>query len=466
MAPPEAASQQSGRLANFRLIPRIDTYPAVIAFVQTIPGKIVLLALFGLGLTRVADNWWPVTLWLTLITFLPDLRRLLVSAAALAFALHPASQTWNGIMTIVLVVGVGALLFQAVVRWPRSWYGRSPVLVLLSGYSALVIFLSYVPSTAKYYRFGWEFTYVLSTYVWFIGYSLFDAKMARHDGIGLQLGTYRPFWGSSNTPVAKGSAYLRRIEADDDHQLAVIQLKGLKLLAWSILITVFAKYFNYFVYGYLRIATFDQALFLSATRNPLPWYACWASLFANFFGGIILLAGWGHMIVACCRMAGFNALRNTYRPLSSRTVAEFFNRYYFYFKELLVEFFFYPTFLRFFKGHKKLRVIAAIFAAACFGNAFYHFGRDLIFIHDLGIAHALAGYQVYLFYCVVLASAISYSQLRERPARPAGFLRGQLLPSISVVLFYCVLDVFGSTQRNFPLSEHFRFLGHLFNLNL
>ena len=36
-------------------------------------------------------------------------------------------------------------------------------------------------------------------------------------------------------------------------------------------------------------------------------------------------------MIACVRMAGFRALRNTYRPLESRTVAEFWNRYAFYF---------------------------------------------------------------------------------------------------------------------------------------
>jgi hypothetical protein len=159
-------------------------------------------------------------------------------------------------------------------------------------------------------------------------------------------------------------------------------------------------------------------------------------------------------------------LRNTYRPLSSRTVAEFFNRFYYYYKELLVDVFFYPTFLRYFKRNGKLRLVAAIFAAACFGNAFYHFVRDLGFIQKLGLVRALVGYQVFVFYCVALATAISISRLRRRGPAPTGFIRGKLWPSFSVGVFYCLLDIFGSTERNYPLTEHFRFLAHLFNLNL
>jgi hypothetical protein len=65
----------------------------------------------------------------------------------------------------------------------------------------------------------------------------------------------------------------------------------------------------------------------------------------------------------------------------------------------------------------------------------------------------------------VLGTALSISQLRRR-APQSGFIRGRLLPATWVVLFYCLLDVFGSTQRNYPLTEHFRFLGHMFGINV
>ncbi len=92
---------------------------------------------------------------------------------------------------------------------------------------------------------------------------------------------------------------------------------------------------------------------------------------------MLTLSIWGHIIIATCRMAGFKALRNTWSPLQSKTIAEFWNRYYYYFKELLVEFFFYPTFLRFFKTKPRLRMFMATMAAAGLGNMLYHFFRDI-----------------------------------------------------------------------------------------
>jgi len=458
------------RLKQFRIIPRLEAHPAVVSFAQTVAGKFVLLALFGAGMAYFVKDWLALSLCLALFTFIPSRRRLLVTVSTLMFTFAVPWRSfplkWYTVSMIMLSMALSGMFFWCAAKFPRSWYGRRPVFALLSSYAALILAASCIPQSWTLWGPLWLFAHFFSTYVWFIGYSLLDHNAADRDPFQFQLGSYRPFWGSTNTPFAKGAAYLRRIEAKDGKQLAVTQLKAVKLLSWALLILLFGRLFDYCIYQYLGIPPFQMALALSVKRTPLPWYVCWASLIAGFFGGIISLCVTGHSIIACCRMAGFNALRNTYRPLSSRTVAEFFNRYYFYFKELLVDFFFYPFFLRYFKKNRKLRLVAAIFAAACFGNAFYHFGRDLIFIQRLGLVGAIVNYQVYLFYCLVLATGISISQLRHRNPAPAGFIRGQLLPSTLVVFFFCLLDVFGSTERNYLLSEHFRFLSHLFNLNL
>ncbi len=71
--------------ADFRLIPRIETFPRVVAFAQTVTGKLVLLAAFGLGL-RFFDSLAGVLqllLPLALITFMPEYRRFVLALAPL-----------------------------------------------------------------------------------------------------------------------------------------------------------------------------------------------------------------------------------------------------------------------------------------------------------------------------------------------------------------------------------------------
>jgi hypothetical protein len=470
VSPEVLPSRNFSGLANFRIIPRIETYPAVVRLAQTVPGKIILLALFAVGLRFATPDWIPVAAALAVITFFPSWRRILVTIATLVFTfVLPWSKYLHPVYTsalLVFVIAIGAVLFWLSIELPKSIIGRHPIVVLLTGFSLLLIFASSVPNNTRWYLTVWDFTATFGVYLWFIAYSLLDRRSPGRDDFALQLGTYRPFWGPTVVPVPKGATYWRRIEAKDAEQLAVVQLKGLKLLAWSLLITVFSNYFVQFVHGYLAIPTMGTEFLRSVHRVPDPWYVCWATLFCEFFQEILSVAIWGHRLVACARMAGFNALRNTYRPLSSRTIAEFWNRYYFYFKELLVDVFFYPVFLNYFKSHKKLRLAVATFVAAGFGNAFYHFVFGVQYIAQLGLWRAFLGYHVYMFYCTVLATAIAISQVRTRRAPPSGFIRGQVAPAFCVILFYCLIHVFDYPDRQYPITEHFRFVAHLFNLNV
>jgi len=359
---------------------------------------------------------------------------------------------------------VGGLLFWCAVRFRQSEFGRQPLLMLLTTYALVVCFASVFLGSFPGSIAVWQFVAVFGLYLWFIGYALLDRDSRDRDPFGLQLGTFHPFWGSTNTPFPKGSAYLRRIEAHTPERLAITQLKGLKLLAWALVLAQVLWAFQWIVHRQLAIPTFVMAFEHGVQRAPYPWFVCWASLVAAFVEALLSLSVMGHGIIAGCRVAGFAALRNTYRPLESRTIAEFWNRYYFYFKELLVDMFFYPTFMRFFKRRPKIRLFAATLAAASFGNAYYHFFNEPDPIAKLGFWKAIVAYLPYLFYCLVLGVAIGVSQLRKRKPIPAGWLRGRLVPSLAVALFYCLLHIFADTSRAYPIQEHFRFLLHLFNL--
>jgi hypothetical protein len=458
----ESAARKS---TQFRLIPRIETFPTVVSFAQTMLGKTVLLAAFGLGLCFFTADLLQVLSLVVLLastTFVPEYRRFILAVCPIFIVLVQVVDSPLLVGLKLALIASGILLFWCARRWPASWFGRRPMMFLLSGFSLLILLgCAAAPSTLNY-KLIWSLVGVAASYVWFIGYALTDRNAKPSTDTSLEIATLRPLWGSSNTPFPKGAAYLRRIEARDEQQLAIVQLKGLKLLAWAILLSIVSSLWYRFFHTFLRVPTTTETLAMSVQRLPLAWSVRWESQILSFLESILSMSIFGHRIIACCRMAGFNALRNTYRPLSSATVAEFFNRFYFYFKELLVDFFFYPTFLRYWKGKRRLRLVFATFAAAFFGNAFFHFTRDWSIIRDLGLKQALENFQVYLFYCFILAAALSISQLRKRGPRPTGFVRGRVLPAFSVGMFYCLLDVFGSTERNYPLIEHLRFLASLF----
>jgi hypothetical protein len=479
-------------LRRFRVIPQLDTYPGVVTLVQSTRGRILLLSCAAIGLRLAEKQWLPVTICLVFMTFLPAGRRQVLTFCTLFWATwlsgqeassHFVTLTHVGrsselAMFIIAaslrgaVLGVGAGLFYGATKYPNSLLGKRPLLLLLGGFFTLILAASYIAVPLAVHNAVWLFLNVFATYLWFIGYSLLDRNSINRDRFSLQLGTFQPFWasldtpftkGSTVTPFVKGAAYLRRIEAKSSEELAITQLKGLKLLGWALVLKLVSHELKHFLHGYLGIATYDQILGMSLHRVPFHWYVGWASLLAFFFEDVLDMAVYGHIIVAGCRLAGFRALRNTYRPLESRTIAEFWNRYYFYYKELLVEFFFYPAFMRYFKGRRKARLFFATFAAASIGNMYYHFCRDLYFVTDLGFWKAFAGFQTFAFYTVLLAVGIGISQWIEPQPRPGGWVRTQLWPSVRVIAFFSLLHVFDDVSRTIPLSEHFRVLVQLFN---
>jgi hypothetical protein len=452
---------------GLRLIPRIETYPAVLAFAKTFVGKLMILGLFGIGLWYLNWHYRALTLVLAVITAFPRHRRVLLTASTLVWACglwwrwadHPQ------LIQVAIVLVVAQLLFWLATGFRNSWFGRRPVAGLLAGFALLVLLANYLPRGGSLRTVSWHFLTVAAAYLWFIAYSLLDISSKSCDPFTLQVGTYQPFWGSTAVPFVKGAAYLRRIEAQNAEQLAVTQLKGLKLLVWAVILNLFLwKAFLPVVHAYIGIPLYDDIFDLSMRRAAFPWYLGWASLIAHFFERLAELSIMGHRIVASCRMAGFMALRNTCRPLASRSIAEFWNRYYYYFKELLVDCFFYPTFMRYFKRRGHWRLFAATFAAASFGNAFYHFFSSLHYIEELGFWRALEGFQSYIFYTIVLAVGISISQVRERKIENLSWIRGRLIPALCVTGFYCVLSIFGDSSKRYPIQECFRLLAHLVNL--
>jgi hypothetical protein len=456
-------------LWHFRLIPRIETYPRVLLFAQTIAGKLAILALFGIGAYYLLPHWKPLILCLAVITALPQYRRILLTVSTLLWACgiwwrwtdHPR------LVEAAILFTLAALLFWLAILLPNSWFGRRPVATLLIGFALSVFLASHLPRGGSLRAVSWDFLTVAGAYLWFIAYSLLDISSKSRDPFTLQVGTYHPFWDWASTylPFAKGAAYLRRIGAQNAEQLAVAQLKGLKLLLWSVILDVLLKKaFRPVVYGYMGIPLYADLFELSVHRVAFPWYLGWASLVANFLESMMGFSIWGHRAIASCRMAGFLALRNTYRPLASRSIAEFWNRYNYYFKELMVDCFFYPTFMRCFKKRGRWRLFVATFVAAGFGTSFYAFFSGLNYIEELGFWRALEGFKAYIFYTIVLALGIGISQVRDRTFANSGWIRGRLIPALSVTGFYCVLSIFDHYLKRYPIEECFRFLAHLFNL--
>jgi len=469
----------------------------LVQLAQHAGGKMLLLAVFAFGLYLHGSRWWlELLLILAAMSFWPQFRRPLLTAATIYWLISSHTRlewgllrnvfdvqglatttSWSsyGLSIVVTTIAFCVTYYYLVKRSRGSWLYRRPVATLLAGYIILLTIASYAPLSATQQAYLWGFLIILGNYIWYLAYSLHDRNAVPGTTFIYQLGHYQPFWGGSNTPFPKGAAYLRKIEAKNAEELAISQLKAIKLLYWAFILSIVLGIFNMAVYGkpfynltlpdHLAIPSVHDALAHTRSGEPYYWYINWAVVLVNFIKAMLTLSIWGHIIIATCRMAGFKALRNTWSPLQSKTIAEFWNRYYYYFKELLVEFFFYPTFLRFFKTRPRLRVFMATMAAAGLGNMLYHFIRDIHIIMGLGIWGALKAFHVYIFYSLLLGTAIGLSQLRNQHRKQSThWLKTYITAPATVLGFYAICHVFGAPYSGYGLDVYFQFLMHMINI--
>ena len=420
---------------------------------------------------RIID-WWqtrcgPLLDWLTpvrrrsilallaIIVCFKELRKA-VHDAAVPLAL-PQTPT-EFALTVLLLIGLSWLMFQLATRFAElpAVVRKHPQLALHTFYWGFLAVLWISGTTHPVIlAIGLMAPFML----WRFGYLFMAAQYGRIAGTRFSdhLLVLWPAYGGSNTPYGNGLGYLARSEATDRESLARSQLAGIKLILLGTFLDIVRGAFKAFVYGpgtpltetfgglTLGIPKLD-GLVAAGGHAASPLQA-WLSIYCELIFQVLRHAITGHMIIGVVRIFGFNVFRNTYKPLLAESIVAFWNRYYFYFKELMANFFFLPTFTRLgrlFRHWPNLRLFLAVFAAAFVGNMYYH----LLNLNDQLVAgnviESVYSLRSRFFYCFLLALGIFVSMFREQrragQAPAPGRLR-QMLRIAGVWTFFSLIFI-------------------------
>jgi hypothetical protein len=454
------------------LIPKIEADPRVVAFAQTTAGKIAILASAAVLFYFRGVRDPIVVAVLAGIIFLPRHTWTLMAIGGIYWMPSVIQGQFNlsqRITGTALAIVIAALLWIMVQQWPKGWIARNPRLSLLGIFAATLAAAVAIPGARTSANVLWPLVASLAACLWIFSLALTDRAQTTTgwlDPIRQNAAMFFSFFPAafaSTTPFFKRPSAMRRMEAKNPEERAIVQLKGLKLLAWSILLSLVWATLDT-VTAAIGIPKLQDAIAASTAHHPPAWYLCWASLLDEFFDSALRIALWGNTVVAGCRLAGFRLLRNSYRPLESRTIVDFWNRYYYYFKELIADFFFYPVYMRCFKKHPRVRVLFATWVAVGLGIPLFHFVRDIGVVREIGLWRAVIGYHVLMVYGTLLSIGIGVSQIRKMSAprdRQGSFLRTRVLPITGVILFFCFVQVFADLRRDVPIQEHLLFLTRL-----
>ncbi|HJT80959.1 MAG TPA: hypothetical protein VJ719_07170 [Chthoniobacterales bacterium] len=312
--------------------------------------------------------------------------------------------------------------------------------------------------------------------LWRVGYMMMTAQHGKMTGTRFadHLFYCFPVWTRADVPYGKGWDYLSANEARDADGLAKSQLAGVKLFLLAGLWTMARDLVEGVIFG--TDNAYRRLLGTVALPRPGELFAhpeshsvavSWASLYFELFQHVLALAVLGHIIIGWMRFFGFNVFRNTYQPLLAQSVVEFWNRYFYYFKELLVNFFFYPTFTRYFKGRPRLRLLAAVFAAAFAGNIYYHCVALKGPLVRGNLIEVWAAMQSRVFYSFLLAAGIGVSMLREqsraRQKKPARGIARQIFAIFLVWTFFAIIHIWARDDPD-SFVARCRFFVGLFRL--
>lgn len=359
---------------------------------------------------------------------------------------------------VVAFLALAGLALDLHRRLRTSLFGRRPLLCQFAALALLLLLgLQLEPGTIAHAGL-WTLVAIYSGAFFFLAYAFADQRGKDETPVPWRLGFMRPFWGGPSIPF-KGLTYLKTFEARTPEALAATQLRALKLIAWALVLLGLNALLGRLLYDVADWPTLNEALSLIASGQSLDPLTSWAVMLKNFVMTILTVGAFWHVLVAVIRMAGFAIPRNMARPLTARSIAEFWNRYLFYFKEVLVDFFFYPAFARWFKRHPRLRIACATFCAAFIGNVLFTLVTQAHIVAELGPLAYLERFESYIFYAFVLGLALIASQLRRRKPRPEdGVLRYSILPRVGVIGFFAIMLVFADETGHLGLSERFDFL--------
>jgi len=384
-------------------------------------------------------------------------------------------------LVIGALFGVLWAYYRAAVSFARlpGWVRRHPQVSLhLSFWAFLSLLWLALPAAGITRTIGLGIAIVIPFLIWRLGYLLLSAQRGRMAGTGFgdHLMYLWPAYGGTETPYGKGLDYLSRNEARDEEALARSQLAGIKLFVlaglWSLLLDLMST----LVYGdlngplgdvlggfHLGVPRLNHLLQQSGGASP---GLAWASIYCELIWQVLRLAVRGHVIIGTLRLFGFNVFRNTYKPLLAESISAFWNRYFYYFKELLSELFFMPVFARWFRGWNRLRLFVAVMAAAGFGNLYYHVLKqdELLLAGDF---EALwLRYRSRAVYCALLAIGIFVSMLREQSRRgvpPPPGLHRRVIRIAGVWTFFGLIYIWHGNYGVDPWARA-QFLLQLFGL--
>ena len=437
-------------------------------------GKCVLIALGSAGLfLGDVDHWKYASSVLALVCFAPKWRKKILGLAALVSipllgnrasiylsraAGHAQVSGWLSSDLFFGIIAAGTIIAASKFSdWARS-HKLNPIWPPLGFYLVIRIFESLLPMGSVVLYLMLVLSYFVATYsfTWIMDIS--SQRSDREKGILQSLGWYNPLWLTSSfiVPLTGHHYWEQEDQAARSDQVALARIKGLKLLYWGVVLTFVRDLIEAIAYGGSRWPILYDlrtpfgyvppiAHALSMIRyTEFSVIQAWSIVLIDFAMLTVTFVASGHVAVGVYRMLGFDLPRNTQHLFKTRSVADFFQRYYHFYKEFILKYFFYPAFFLGPRAYPRLRIFLATLLSVGVVNGLVGFFLDY---SPSGIEYSLLNElnsnKSHLIYCLLMSAGIAASLILnlDRTPEPISGLR-RLWILLRVFMFFAVIRVF------------------------
>lgn len=483
---------------HLRCIPALEKIPRLVCMVESVSGRVVWALLFAVLLTfpgrldpfltlgilflAVSSLTRPVKLvlfffWLPLTGFflrIPNSWGLLPRAEAVRelnlvvteFIHLPeftAQLACRGALALLL------LAFIAAGRFFRFSLSFGALFIVWLG---LVLCALFIPENSGSYPFAWTLMFYFGQSLFALSYfSLFSAGQAgKRILTGLAMATQALSTGS-NFPMIRNPDEL---SATSRAELAVCQIKAMKLLIWSkvidtaraVIVSLFFAENSLSQLYFSWIPTLSWPNYTSTGIDTylsmgLPLGQIWATVLVNALCFTLLLSSFTGYSIAVLRLSGIYVPRAVFRPYLAQTFNGYFRRLLYFYSEILIYFFFFPAWraLRSLVSDKFYRRMLSLFFAVFAGGLVFHALENSDYVLYFG-ARDTAGFlvsQIPYFLAVAVVSCASASGIFTKVMPLPRFIR--IVPIFFVHAL--LLTLVGSHPRD-TWHSHWLFLTALF----
>lgn len=467
-------------MTKFQLIPSIDQSPKLIAFCQNNYGKFLLYIAFAsvLSLNLLWANkyfqlthfyFWDKLIILGLIYYFPKYKTQIFTLSSMYwfFVFYYPQHIATSFIFLAPKANSPYLFYYSLIIFLILLYSinflikklNHKVSIALIIYTLLVFITTLYPTGSYYKNLLLGSLLIMSLVLWHWLYSL-----KYNFSLDNVLRCSFSFWNWSVLPIPKSYNHLNASQVNLN-QTTTLHLRALKLLLWASFLGGLEYVLSTFT-NYLHIPRLETLILNSSLSSSSTIGTNWLSVITEFLLNLLSLTVGSHIAVAVIRFCGWDIKRNVYSPFKANSISDFFNRYYFYFKELLLDIFFYPAYFAFFKRNNALRLFTATLLSAGLGNFLFHFFLSFPRIITQDLAGALQKSSIYAFYCLLLSFVLFISQnarlssvIKKRSLLSSIFIKSR------IIFVFLMLNIFLESSGTTTLKQHLSFTLALFGIS-